>query len=127
MVILDTSVIIDHLRKLPQESILIKLFEKYTDQTFGISVITVQELYEGESTRDEIKENHLLSTLGSLEVLPYNTEVAKLAGKIARDSKDPIDFADAAIAGTAITNEAELYTLNEKHFKDIPNLDLLQI
>lgn len=126
MVILDTSIIIDHLRRPPEESVLIQLFEHHTGETFGISVVTIQELYEGKSTRDERKEHHLLSTLGSLEILPYNTEVAKIAGKIARDVTHPIDFADAAIAATAITSGGALCTLNEKHFKNIPHLELVE-
>ncbi len=124
MVILDTSVIIDHLRQPAEESTLIKLFEKHVDQTFGLSVISVQELYEGKSTQDTAKESQLLSTLGLLEILPYNFETAKLAGKIARDAKESIELADAAIAATVIINEAELYTLNKKHFQPIPNLKL---
>jgi|SRR3990170_727368 len=127
MVILDTSVIIDHLRRPPKASFLIKLFESRPQQIFGVSVVAIQELYEGKSTKDEIKENHLLSILGTLEILPYNTEVAKLAGKIARDSAIPIDFADAAVAATAIISDGELFTLNEKHFKNIPDLELVRI
>lgn len=126
MVILDTSVIIDHLRRPPEESILINLLERNVGQTFATSVISIQELYEGESTKNEIKESHLLSTLGSLEILPYSTEVAKMAGKIARDLPNPIGFADAAIAATAINSASELVTLNEKHFKNIPTLDLFK-
>ncbi len=126
MVVLDTSVIVDHLRRPAEESILIKLLESNINQTFAISVVSIQELYEGESTKNEVKENHLLSTLSSLEILPYNTEVAKIAGKIARDLPNSIDFADAAIAATAINSASELVTLNEKHFKDIPSLDLFK-
>lgn len=124
--ILDTSIIIDHLRRPVGESVLIKLYEKLADQVLGISVVTIQELYEGKSTKDAGKEGQLLSVLGLLEVLPYNLEVAKLAGEIARDTKEPIELADAAIAATAIVNEAELYSLNEKHFKNIPGLTLVR-
>lgn len=38
----------------------------------------------------------------------------------------PIDFADAAIAATAIHNHCELATLNPKDFTGIPNLSLHQ-
>ncbi len=125
MVIVDTSVIIDHLRRSAEDSVLIKLFENHAGQIFAVSVVTVQELYEGRSTRDEMKENRLLATLGSFEILPYNAEIAKMAGKIARDLANPIDFADAAIAATVIANNGELFTLNEKHFKDISGLELM--
>ncbi len=125
MVVIDTSIIIDHLRKSVDDSTLLRLFEKYPNETFCISLVSIQELYEGQSTRDEVKENQLTITLSSFEILPYLMETAKLAGKIARDTKFPIEFADAAIAATTISNQAKLCTLNEKHFEDIPNLDLL--
>lgn len=127
MVILDTSVVIDHLRRTRDQSILIKLFEKEKDKVFGISIVTIQELYEGKSTRDAAREGHLLSVLGLLEILPYNLETAKLAGEIARDQKEPIEFADAAIAATSIINEAELYTLNVRHFEAVPGLKVAAV
>lgn len=38
--------------------------------------------------------------------------------------KDNIEFADAAIAATAIINGALLATLNKKHFQSIRDLEL---
>lgn len=98
MVILDTSVIIDHLRQSAEKSLLLKVFRAHQEETFGISVVTIQELYEGQSTKNEEREKNLLSVLGSLEILSYTTEVATLAGVIARDLGKPIDLADVGIA-----------------------------
>lgn len=124
MVILDTSIIIDHLRKPADDSLLIKLMRTSKGGRFGVSAITVQELYAGSSTKDESKEHHLLSVLALFEILPYTTDIAKQAGMIARDLQIPIEFADAAIAATAISNLGKLCTLNEKHFRSIPGLEL---
>lgn len=126
MVILDTSILIDHLRTTSPESILLKTFRNHPNQTFAISVVTIQELYEGQSTKDQAKENQLLSLLSLFEVLPYNYEVAQTAGKIARDQKQPIELADAAIAATTIIADAQLLTLNTKHFVSIPGLSLFK-
>ena len=125
MVVLDTNIIIDHLRRQPEKSLLIKIFKRIPEEVFAVSVVSIQELYEGKSTRDEEKERHLLSTLASLEILPYTTEVAKLAGTIARDLRKPIELADAAIAATTILNNAQLFTLNNKDFIGIKNLEFL--
>jgi len=126
MVILDTNIIVDHLRlQESRKSYLRKLEEKFTKDLLAISIITVQELYSGQSTKEPRKEEYLLSTIGSLQILPYTYEISELAGKIARDRIKPIDFADAAIAATTIMNGAELFTLNEKHFKGIPKLQML--
>ena len=78
MVVLDTSVIIAHLRQKTKDSLLRRLAVKYKNQ-MAISVITLQELYEGQSTRDQIKENYMLSILTPLKILPYTEEVAKLS------------------------------------------------
>lgn len=88
-------------------------------------MITIQELYEGRSTKDEQKEQLLLATISPLKILPYTYEVAQLAGEIARDLSKPIELADAAIAATAIVNGAQLFTLNKKDFSKIKDIDLL--
>lgn len=125
MVILDTNIIIDHLRQSPNKETLLKSIARKTrKEDLAISVITVQELYEGKSTLNEEKEAYLLATITPLRVLPYTYEIAQTAGKIARDLKQPVEFADAAIAATAITYGASLLTLNKQHFSGIPDLEI---
>ena len=89
-----------------------------------ISVITIQELYEGKSTLSESKLKEMLSVIAPLEILEYNREIAEIAGTVARDSKTTIEFADTAIAATCVFNDSKLFTLNTNHFKDIPDLEL---
>ncbi len=126
MVILDTNIIIDHLRlRGSEKSYLRKLEEKFTKDLLAISILTVQELYSGQSTKDSKNEDYLLSTIGPIQILPYSYEIAELAGKISRDLQNPIDFADIAIAATTMILGGRLSTLNKKHFKDIPNLELI--
>lgn len=127
MVVLDTNIIIDHLRMQDRrtESKLMTLVKTKPKELLAISMITIQELYEGRSTRDTQKEQYLLATVSPLKILPYNYEVAKLAGEIARDIERPIELADAGIAATAILNGCELLTLNLKDFSGIDNLALL--
>jgi predicted nucleic acid-binding protein len=128
MVILDTSVIIDHLRQTgKKQSSLMKFAAKSPKESLTLSVISVQELYEGQSTRNEKQEQLLLATISPLKILPYTYQIAKLAGTVARDLKGPIELADAAIAATAISNGAELLTLNKKDFQHIPKLVLAEL
>jgi len=128
MVILDTNIIIDHLRySKTGESMLLRLVKKIPKEELAISVLTVQELYEGISTRDKQKEEHLLITISPLKVLSYSYEVAQLAGEIARDLKRSIEFVDAAIAATTIINGGELLTLNRKDFVSIDNFRLYEL
>ena len=126
MVILDTNIIIDHLRqKDSKDSYLMNIVKDYPNETLAISIISIQELYEGKSTQDKKKEQFLVDTLKPLEILAYTEDIAKLAGTLARDLARPIELADAAIAATVIINQATLFTLNKKDFKDIKKLKLL--
>ncbi|MBU1015070.1 type II toxin-antitoxin system VapC family toxin [Patescibacteria group bacterium] len=124
MVVLDTNIIIDHLRQEPgKETKLKKLARSRSKNELALSVVTVQELYEGQSTREAETERALLATISPLRILPYTFEIAQQAGKIARDSKRVLELADALIAATAISYGAQLATLNIKDFQDIPGLE----
>ena len=128
MVVLDTNIIIDHLRqKQAKETLLLAVAREAAKENLAISTITVQELYEGKSTRNLKTEEYLLDIIMPLKILPYTYEVAQLSGEIARDLDHSIEFADAAIAATAIVNGAILATLNKRHFAGIKNLELMNI
>ena len=128
MVVLDTNIIIDHLRQAHgKPTILERMLHMYPKDPLMLSVVSVQELYEGKSTLDTTKESMLLATITPLNILPYTFEVAEWAGKIARDFLHPIEFADAAIAATAIIQGGKLLTLNQKHFMGIPELEIVKI
>lgn len=124
MVILDTNIIIDHLRS-KEESIFDSIMKKFSIEEIAISVITVQELYQGKSTAIKDKATEITLLLSPITTLSYNYQVAMSAGEIVRDLGIYIDFADAAIAATCIQNDAELATLNSKHFNKIPSLKIL--
>ena len=125
MVVIDTSVIVDHLRQLGKITFFRKLEKELHNEALTISIITIQELYAGRSTRDHDRERMLLATISPLEILPYTYETAELAGKLIRDAKNSLQFVDAAIAATAVVNGAALATLNKKDFEDILDLELV--
>lgn len=126
MVVIDTNIIIDHLRqKGSPESLLNKLVAQIELTEAAISIISIQELFAGQSTKDKEIEEWILKIINPYKILPYTFEVAKLAGEIDRDSKNQMDFPDAAIAATAILNKAKLLTLNKKDFEGIKGLKLI--
>ncbi len=110
-----------------EESNLMKILKKEGRDSLHLSIISIQELYEGKSTRKEDKLQQMLSILAPLTLLNYTAEIAELAGIIARDLKNPIEFADVAIAATCVFNDSKLFTLNTSHFKNIPDLELYSI
>ncbi len=127
MVILDTNILIDHLRQTSDSSsILTKIARKIPKEDLAISVLTIQELYAGQSTRDTKLEQAMLHLVSPLRILTYTHDTAKIAGCILRDHSK-ITFADAGIAATTILSSAKLITLNTKDFDKINELKLLTI
>lgn len=130
MVIIDTNIVIDHLRLTSantEDSLLIRVARENPKETLALSVLSVQELYEGKSTQNPTKEAMLLATISPLKILPYTYEIAQMAGVLARDIKKPIELADAGIAATALYYHATLCTLNAKDFEGIGGLDLYRL
>jgi predicted nucleic acid-binding protein len=70
-------------------------------------------------------EQQLLAITSSLKIFSYTLEIAKKAGEIARQSSQPIQFADAAIAAMCVVHHAQLATLNRKHFLSISQLEIV--
>lgn len=127
MVILDTNIIIDHLRQYARKgaySLLVKLSQENPKETLALSILSIQELYEGRSTRSDTKEAILLATISPLKILPYTYEIAQLAGIIARDREKPMELADAGIAATASYHHAKLCTLNPRDFEGVGGVEL---
>jgi len=125
MVVIDTSVVVDHLRQLGETTFFRKLEKELQGEALSISIISVQELYAGRSTKDHDKERMLLATVSPLLILQYTYEIAELGGRLIRDSESSLQFADAAIAATAIVNGAKVATLNRKDFEGIEGLEVL--
>ena len=124
MVILDTNIIIDHLRqKTSGRSILRQLSHDNPKETLAVSIISITELYQGKITLKKETEKDMLAVISPLKILPFTYEIAHLAGCFIRD-RIADEFADAAIGATAIVNQASLYTLNTRDFASIPDLDL---
>lgn len=124
MVMLDTNILIDALRRKNGATVLEQILKTTPREYLSISVISIQELYQGKSVAESKKESDMQTLLAPLKILPYSYEVAKLAGEIVRTKHFEITFPDAAIAATAIVNHVPLYTLNQKDFLGIPNLIL---
>lgn len=124
-VVIDTSVIIDHLRKAREEKSLLETTVENTDIEPLISVAVIQELFAGQSRKDKEPEEKIRKVLHLLNMIAVTSEIAKLAGQIMRDTKPPVQFADAQIAATAILNNAALLTFNKKDFQEIKDLELI--
>jgi len=68
MVVLDTNIIIDHLRQNNnKETALTAISRRVSKENMAISLVTVQELYEGLSTKERVKEEYLLAVITNIK------------------------------------------------------------
>jgi len=122
-VLLDTSVIIDFIRRKDKENTLLFSLSK-KGYKLHISILTHTELYSGKSVWRSIEaEQDLEKLFYGMHILPLETEISKKAGEIR--AKNNTTIIDAIISATAINHGLSLATLNLKDFEDIKGLNLL--
>ncbi len=125
-ILIDTSIIIDFLRKEKKEKSLLWQIRK-TSVCF-MSSITLFELLSGAKTDKQFEDiNRIIKWIDSLS---FNDYIAEVAASILRDLKSRnqlIDYRDIFIAATAMFHQLTLVTLNISHFERIEGLGLLNI
>ena len=121
--LIDTSIIVEHLRKQNRrKSILYNVASSYSLCT---STIVEFELYAGAT--DEQKRGDILAILNWCHLLPFTSEVAGVAATIYRNLRTAnrvIEIRDMFIAATALAYDLPLMTLNVKHFERIEHLQV---
>lgn len=111
-VLVDTSIIIDVLRRRPEA-------QAYIEGLSGrpcVAVVSLTELYAGAISRGE--EARIERLLTGATVLNVTPEIARAAGQHMKHfaPANGLDDLDALIAATAEHHGLELATLNVKHF-----------
>ena len=79
MVVVDTSIIVDHLRRQSGISVFAGLLQDYPTQTFAVALVSIQELYTGRSSRNTLVEEKLLMVFGNMD---ERSKVDRAAGKL---------------------------------------------
>lgn len=122
-VFIDSSVIIDHLRqKRKRRKTFFQTILDESEEMF-ISLITLGEIYSGESATRQEKE--IEEILGTVKIIDLDPSLMKEAGKIRRKTK--IFLPDAIIAATSLNLNLPLATLNAKDFRKVAGLALYKI
>ncbi|MGH3427175.1 MAG: type II toxin-antitoxin system VapC family toxin [Mycobacteriales bacterium] len=122
MIVVDTSILIDHLRGHGAATDLIDGALSRGERPIASEVTRIEVLAGMRSS--ERRQTRAL--LGSLEWESIDEEVAEAAGDLAgrfRHSHPGIGVADYAIAATATLRRADLQTLNVRHFPMFPDLN----
>jgi len=124
LILLDTSVLIDLFRrKVKENSVFYQLANDY--QSFAVSTITRFEIFVGQ--RDNQNE-FWTNFYSNVKILNFDDNCALSASNIVKNLKSKgqmIEIADILIAGTAISNNLPIATLNKNHFNRIDNLQLI--
>ncbi len=128
MLVLDTTVLIDALRR--KEAALRKIAElEETEETICTTQVNALELYKGaylftKSNEDVQKVKKLLD---AFVVLPINDDTyewfAALSAELKSRGESINDF-DELIAAITMTNGASIVS-NDSHFKRIPGLGVI--
>ena len=121
----DSSILIQNLRLGKELFFGILKKADLGDVRLIISSAVLMEIWSGKSMNDSVLVKKIEKRLLAFENVVVNVEIAKKAGEIRR--KHEISGIDALIAATSIINEAELVTLNTKHFVGIKGLKLYNI
>ena len=141
MIILDTNVII----KIIHNEVNLENLNRKVSETeiFGISAISLYELYFGlyqlkcnkEITLNQVKWEKELQSIRliekKLEIIPFNSKSAEISAELFNNLRFQgkiIELFDCLIAGTMKAFDInKIITSNIKHFKLIPDLEIIEI
>ena len=122
--LLDTSIIIDHLRKRnTRNSILFNIVDEYR---LYLPTIVEFELFVGATDPEKRQDIH--DVLQFCDILPITSDIAQHAAQLYQDLKRTnqiIEIRDLFIASTAIIYHLPLMTINTQHFTRIDMLHVI--
>jgi len=121
-IVVDSSVLIQNLRLGKEMYFGIIGKAKLGEMNLTIPSVVVMEIWSGASMTDKKKEKNIEKRLLPFEIIDINVDIAKKAGVIRRNYG--VSGIDALIAATAVIHDAELVTLNTKHFVGIREVKL---
>lgn len=110
--LIDTDVLIDYLRGLPQAV----EFLRSLGGSICFSTITVAEVYCGVKGNDE--EEKIKELFVRVPVVPVDLSIAREAGRLvaAYHKSHKLSLPDALIAASCLQTGASLQTLNVRHY-----------
>jgi tRNA(fMet)-specific endonuclease VapC len=133
-VLLDSSVVIKAERLRWTERFMIReILASVGEQSLGLPAVVLTELLHGVyraqpgPIRDK-REEFFRLLLEDIPVIPYTQQVAVLAAQLGGEQAAiglNIPFVDMMIRATALSLNFSLLTVNLRHFRMIPNLNVI--
>ncbi|MFD1628496.1 type II toxin-antitoxin system VapC family toxin [Pseudopedobacter beijingensis] len=121
MILIDTSVLIDFLKR---KTDAVTFIEREGKQNLAINTVIAMELYQGVLNKAELLM--IKKELQGFFMLPINEKIANLALQLSQKYalSHHIGLSDTFIAATALIYDIELKTYNLKDFQFIPNINV---
>ncbi|MFP4082042.1 MAG: type II toxin-antitoxin system VapC family toxin [Candidatus Aminicenantes bacterium] len=118
LMLVDTDVLVDFFR----DSSKAVAFVNANSTRIILSSIVVAELYAG--IKGDAEQETLENFISLFRVIPVDVKIAKAGGLYKRDygKSHSVGLADALLAASAEAENAELKTLNIKHYPMIKGL-----
>lgn len=126
--LVDTDILSEFL---PGTEMVVGNAKKYLENydSINFSIITYYEILNGLLYKDARKQLKRFSDFGELnKILPLTLSATRQAAEIyanLRKKGEPIGHTDCLIAGIALTNNLQLVTNNNDHFKRIEGLEIV--
>jgi len=122
MIVIDTSVLVDALSG-PGHSAPALRMAISEGRRFLLPTLVLFEWLRGPRRREELEAQEAL--LPREQAIPFGVEEAAVAARLYSEVSRPRGReVDLAIAASALTQSASLWTLNKRDFQDIPGLEL---
>jgi len=124
MVVVDADVIIEILRKNPAVA-------SYLRNDIGafnivLSAVTIAEIQQGATSKENLQQINRF--LKQYIILPIDHHISNIFSSLVQKyvlSHDT-DIGDTFVAATSLHYQLPLLTMNHKHYKHIPNLQLIR-
>lgn len=123
MILCDTNILVAYYRG---DTVIRDVLARHEMQNLCVSIVTIGELYHG--ARDKTDLARIRRHLMNFDTLPIDSatsmQFVRLMEQFSLSHRPTVP--DTLIAAAALTHGAELFTLNVRDFRFIPELRLFQ-
>lgn len=125
-VIVDSSVIIGFIRTKKGEYLRLSELARSEKISLCVPSVVFLEIWAGSSMENPEVARNTKKTFSICKVYDLTKQIAETAGDLIRRNEVSATI-DAIIAATALYLDAELATLNQKHFAKVKDLKLFKV
>ncbi len=132
ILVVDTNILIEFSRgglRNPDQSIFLQLvnYSKVHGHHIVVPAISIFEFFSGSEMNNELNRQNAAKLLLDVTIVDVTRDIAETAAFLFRIHKATIGVIDYMLAATAISLDAELVTLNMKHFQLLEEVRLFDL